>query len=371
MIANGIPKMIPVSQPSISELEISLVTDAVRSTWVSSIGPYLDKFERMFADFCGVKNAVVVSNGTVGLHLALVALGVGAGDEVIIPDLTFVATANAVRVAGAVPIFADVCRSTYCIDPASIQRLLTPRTKAIMPVHLYGHPANMPAILEIARAHRLVVIEDAAESHGASIGSTRTGAFGHCGVFSFYGNKIVTTGEGGAITTNDDDLVVRLRHLRDHAMSKEIRYWHTEVGFNYRMTNLQAALGVAQLTQVDRFLSARDEIMERYKKNLESEGIECNPAVDAKPVNWLVTAVVPGLSRIKRDAIMSVMREAKVDSRPFFYPMSMLPMYEGKRNPIAAQLSESGFNLPTFVGMTGQQVDLVCETFLKAVECQR
>jgi perosamine synthetase len=363
--------MIPVSRPFISELEVSLVTDAVSSTWVSSIGPYLDQFERMFAEFCGVKHAVAVSNGTVGLHLALVALGIGAGDEVMIPDLTFVATANAVRVAGAVPVFADVSRATYCIDPDSVRRLLTPKTKAIMPVHLYGHPANLPAILEIARARGFFVIEDAAESHGASIGMLRTGAFGHCGVFSFYGNKIITTGEGGAITTNDNELNVRLRHLRDHAMSKDLRYWHTEVGFNYRMTNLQAALGVAQLKQVDQFLNAREEILDSYKKNLEPEGIECNPVVDARPVNWLVTAVVDGLSRASRDTAMFEMREAKVDSRPFFYPMSMLPMYLAARNPVAWQLSESGFNLPTFVGITKQQINLVCEEFLKAVERQR
>jgi perosamine synthetase len=359
--------MIPVSRPFISELEISLVTDAVRSTWVSSIGPYMDQFEHMFAEFCGVKHAVAVSNGTVGLHLALVALGIGTGDEVIIPDLTFVATANAVRVSGAVPVFADVCRDTYCIDPAAIRRLLTPKTRAIMPVHLYGHPANMPVILEIARSNGLVVIEDAAEAHGAAIGETRTGTFGHCGVFSFYGNKIITTGEGGAITTNDDGLNVRLRYLRDHAMSKDIRYWHTEVGFNYRMTNLQAALGVAQLKQVDQFLNARAEILDRYRKKLEPAGIECNPVVDARPVNWLVTAVVDGLSRAGRDAAMGAMREAEVDSRPFFYPMSMLPMYQSERRPVAWQLSESGFNLPTFVGMTRQQIDLVCEQFLKAV----
>jgi perosamine synthetase len=363
--------MIPVSRPSISDLEANLVTDAIRSTWVSSIGPYLDQFERMFAEFCGVKHAVAVGNGTVGLHLALVALGIGDGDEVIIPDLTFVASANAVRVAGAVPVFAEVCRATYCIDVESIRRLLTPKTKAIMPVHLYGHPANMPAILEIARSRGLVVVEDAAESHGAAIGTTRTGAFGNCGVFSFYGNKIITTGEGGAITTNDGELNARLRHLRDHAMSKDIRYWHTEVGFNYRMTNLQAALGVAQLRRVNEFLNVRQEILDSYERILEPEGIECNPVVNARPVNWLVTAVVDGLSRSGRDTAISEMRKAEVDSRPFFYPMSMLPMYQREPNPVARQLSESGFNLPTFVGITAQQIDLVCEEFLKAVERQR
>jgi perosamine synthetase len=363
--------MIPVSQPFISDLDVELLTDAARSTWVSSTGPYLDQFEQMFAEFCGVKHAVTVSNGTVGLHLALVALGVGTGDEVIIPDLTFVATANAVMVAGATPVFADVCRSTYCVDPDSIRRLLSSKTKAIMPVHLYGHPANMAAIMEIARAHKLFVIEDAAESHGASIGTTRAGAFGDCGVFSFYGNKIVTTGEGGAITTNNSDLNARLRHLRDHAMSKDVRYWHTEVGFNYRMTNLQAALGVAQLKQVDRFIDARREILEWYRARLEPEGVECNPVVDAKPVNWMVTAVVDGMSRVERNTVISELRETKIDSRPFFFPISMLPMYEGQRNAVSYELSESGLNLPTFVGLTEQQVSYVCENFLRTIERHR
>jgi perosamine synthetase len=359
--------MIPVSQPLISELEVDLVADAVRSTWVSSMGPYLDRFEQLFADFCGVKHAVAVCNGTAGLHLALTALAIGGGDEVIVPDLTFVATANAVAAAGAIPTFADVCRDTYCIDPSSVKRLLTKRTKAIIPVHLYGHPADMQAIMKIAETHRLFVIEDAAESHGARIGVTRTGAFGICGVFSFYGNKIVTTGEGGIITTNDDNLNTRLRHLRDHAMSKEIRYWHTELGFNYRMTNLQAALGVAQLSRIDEFLDARDRLLASYKRILEPEGVECNPSKNARPVNWMTTAVVEGLRREQRDWVISEMRRWGIDTRPFFYPMSMLPMYKSASNPVSDQLSASGFNLPTFVGMTDDQVKIVCERFIDAL----
>ena len=360
--------MIPVSRPSISDAELELVTDAVRSGWVSSLGVYLDKFERSFADYCGVEHAISVSNGTVGLHLALCALGIGPGDEVIVPDLTFVASANAVRTAGATPVIVDVCRDTYCIDPAAVENAITGKTKAIMPVHLYGHPADMQKILQIAQSRGLKVIEDAAEAHGASIGSSKAGAFGDCGVFSFYGNKIITTGEGGMITTNDSALEARVRLLRDHAMSKETRYWHTEVGFNYRMTNLQAALGLAQMRQIDQFLAARSKLLTLYKHRLEPHGIELNPNVGCNPVVWLVTAILPGVTREKRDQIISDMHQHGVDTRPFFYPLTMLPMYQAEANPVAHALSKSGLNLPTFVGMTEDQVETVCETLLRAVD---
>lgn len=361
--------MIPVSQPYLSESELELVTRAVKSGWVSSLGQYIDEFERLFAGFCEVPHAASVSNGTAGLHLALTALGLGAGDEVIVPDLTFVASANAVRMAGAVPVFADVRRDSYCLDPDALARAITPRTKAVMPVHLYGHPADMPAIMAIARKHSLLVVEDAAEAHGARIDGKVVGSIGHCGVFSFYGNKIITTGEGGAIVTNDPALDARIRMLRDHAMSSENRYWHMEIGYNYRMTNLQAALGVAQLKQADFFIESRRQLLARYKAILESRGIEINPAVQGEPVTWLVTAVVDGLTRQQRDEVMLRMRKAGVDSRPFFYPMTMLPMYETPApNPVAAQLSASGFNLPTFVGMTAEQIDTSAGVFFEALQ---
>jgi len=219
--------MIPVSKPYLSRREIDYVNNALQSGWVSSLGEYIERFESEFANFCGANYALTVANGTVGLHLALVGLNVAVGDEVIIPDLTFVATANAVRMANANPVMVDVCRDTYCIDPEKIASAITERTRAIIPVHLYGHPANMKAILEVAQRYDLKVIEDAAEAHGASINGQRVGGIGDCGVFSFYGNKIITTGEGGMIVTNDHELYQRLKFLRDHAMSKEIRYWHT------------------------------------------------------------------------------------------------------------------------------------------------
>jgi perosamine synthetase len=359
--------MIPVSRPALSQLEIDYVTDAIKSGWVSSLGAYIDAFEKKFADYCGTKYAVSVCNGTVGLHLALKVLGVGAGDEVIVPDLTFIATGNTVVTAGATPIIVDVCRDTYCIDPAKITEAISPRTRAIIPVHLYGHPAAMHAIMAIARERGLFVIEDAAEAHGASIAGVRAGAFGDCGVFSFYGNKIITSGEGGMITTSDPDFYAKARLLRDHAMSKEVRYWHTEIGYNYRITNMQAALGLAQLEQIAEFQKSRNKLLLQYKERLEPSGIECNPRVGADPVNWMVCAVVDSLDRKRRDSVIEDMRMRGVDARPFFFPMSAMPMYGKRNNAVAYKLSECGFNLPTFVGMTEEQVAESCSVFLSAL----
>jgi perosamine synthetase len=360
-------KMIPVSQPKLSQREIDYVNDAVKSGWVSSLGKYIDAFELEFAKYCGTKYAVSVSNGTVGLHLALEVIGLDADAEVIIPDLTFVATANAVKMAKATPVMVDVCRDTYCIDPVAIERAITSKTRAIIPVHLYGHPANMPVILEIARKHKLHVIEDAAEALGASIDGIRVGAFGDCGVFSLYGNKIITSGEGGMITTNSLSFYNRARLLRDHAMSKEVRYWHTEVGYNYRMTNMQAALGLAQLEQVDDFINYRAQLLDNYRQQLEPHGIECNPCVSAKPTTWMVCAVLTNLNREQRDRIILHMREQGVDARPFFFPLSMMPMYPAASNPNSYLLSQCGINLPTFVGMSSDQVSIVCASLVSGL----
>lgn len=361
--------MIPVSQPRLSQREVEYVTDAVKSGWISSLGPYVSRFEESFAAFCGTRYAVSVANGSVGLHLALKVLGIGPGDEVIIPDLTFVATANAVATAGAVPVMVDVRRDTYCIDPACITAAITPRSRAIIPVHLYGHPADMPAITALAQRHNLLVIEDAAEAHGAAIGGKRVGGLSSFGVFSFYGNKIITSGEGGMITTDDDVLYARARYLRDHAMSPDIRYWHTEVGYNYRMTNIQAALGLAQLEQIEEFIAVRSHLLSYYRARLEPRGLECNPRVGADAVNWITCAVAEGLGRQRRDAVARQLREHGVDTRPFFFPVSMFPMFGGGKvvTPVTHALSENGFNLPTFVGMTEKEVDTVCDALFAAL----
>jgi perosamine synthetase len=345
---------IPVSQPLIGPREKELVLDALDSGWVSSIGKYIDEFEANFARYCGTRYAVTVSNGTTGLHLALAALGIGPGDEVIVPDLTFVATANAVAYTGATPVFADIDPDTLCLDPGSVKSLLSPRTKAIMPVHLYGHPADMGALAEIADARGIALIEDAAEAHGAEYRGKRVGGLGKCAVFSFYGNKVITTGEGGMITTDDTELYEQARRLRDHAMHPKRRYFHEERGFNYRITNLQAALGVAQLERIDDFLARRTEIMDWYHQEVATSArVRLNRVKNwAKSAFWMVCLEVDWFDESRREAFMQALRARGIDTRPYFCTMSSLPMYRQTPLPVAAHKAQIGLNLPSFYELT-------------------
>lgn len=355
---------IPISKPSLSGLETTYVGHAVQSTWVSSLGEYITRFEKEFAAFCETKHAVSVFNGTVAIHLALHALEIGPGDEVIVPDLSFIATANAVLHAGAIPVFADINPDTLCLDPDDVIRKITSRTKAIMPVHLYGHPAHMQRILEIGDQYGILVIEDAAEAHGAKAFNRRVGSFGKCATFSFYGNKIITTGEGGMITTNDDELNEKLRHLRDHAMLKEKRYWHDQVGFNYRITNLQAALGCAQMERIDDLIGGRKAILEGYVQRLKGmPGLSLNKCASwAEPVCWLVCMEMDGISETERDAFLLHLKENAIDSRPYFYPMSDMPYFQQKAiTPVSHLKSSIGLNLPTYIGMEEHQLDYICK----------
>jgi perosamine synthetase len=358
------PKFIPISEPSITDKEADYVLQAVKSGWVSSLGEFITKFEEKFAEYIGVKYALTTCNGTTALHLALVSLGIKEGDEVIVPDLTFVATANAVTYTGAKPVFADVDPETWCIDPDDIKKKITPRTKAIIPVHLYGHPANMDEINKIAKEHNLYVIEDSAEALGAEYKGKKVGSLSDCGVFSFYGNKIITTGEGGMITTNDENLYEKAKYLRDHAMSKEKRYWHTQIGFNYRITNIQAALGLAQLERINELIEKRRQIFSWYKEFLQGiDGIKLNPEKPwAKNVYWMVCLVLEKDFRIDRDELMSKLRERGIDTRPFFYPISDMPMYHKSNTPVAHRISQRGLNLPTFFNITKDDVKFICDT---------
>ena len=353
---------IPISKPSITQLEIDYVHDAVKSTWVSSLGPYIDRFEKEFGEFCGSKHAIAVSNGTVAIHLASYALDIGEGDEVIMPNLSFIATANAILLTGAKPVFVDIDPLNLCIDPACIEKAITPKTKAIMPVHLYGHPADMKEINVIAKKHNLLVIEDAAEAHGASIGRKRVGSWGTCATFSFYGNKNMTTGEGGMITTNSDELAQKCRYLRDHAMSKEKRYWHTELGFNYRMTNIQAALGCAQLHRADELLREREQLFKHYSKGFEGmPGVRLNRTSDwATNSFWLICLEIEGLNETKRNLLMQQLRKRNIDTRPYFYPMSSMPyINDSCDTPITKKVYQEGLSLPSFVGLTAGQISYI------------
>jgi perosamine synthetase len=359
------PDFIPVYTPALDGREEQYVLDAVRSGWISSLGHYVTRFEQQFAEFCGVRHAVSVSNGTVALHLALHALGIGPGDEVIVPSLTFVASANAVAYTGARPVFADVCPDTWCIDPADAARLVTPRTRAIMPVHLYGHPAAMGEINALAQRHGLHVVEDAAEAHGAQVAGRTVGGLGRIGSFSFYANKIITTGEGGMLTTDDAALAARCRMLRDHAMPPQQRYWHEEIGFNYRMTNLQAAVGVAQMERVEAFIRRKRQIAALYSEHLAGIPGIVLPVERAgcRNVFWMYSVLVEPPYGRSRDELIVLLRNHGIDSRPFFHPLDTLPPYRGERvRPVAQRLSATGLNLPSFPGLSDNQVVYVAET---------
>jgi perosamine synthetase len=362
---------LPIAAPVIGDFEIECVTDAIRSGWVSSIGPYIEKFETGFAKYIGVKHAVAVTNGTTALHLALHALGIGPGDEVIIPDLTFVATAHAVMQTGATPVLVDVEWDTWCMDPRAVKRAVSEKTRAIMPVHLFGHPADMNAIGEIAAANKLLVIEDAAEAHGAKVGERKVGSLGNVGAFSFYGNKVITTGEGGMLTTDDDDLAARLRFLKDHGMSRDRRYFHTELAFNYRMTNLQAALGFAQLSQIETFIQKKRQIYEWYRNDLaELEGVRLNVERQGyHNIFWMISLVLSKEKRLEREKICARLKAHGIDTRPFFVAMSKLPHLTELRRVgasddacgVSVALSDLGFSLPSGCDLTWKDVKRVIE----------
>lgn len=339
---------IPVAAPDLKGNEFKYLVDAFLSTWISSSGAYIDKFETGFANYCECKYGVAVSNGTVALHLALVTLGIGEGDEVIIPDLTFAATINAVLHAGATPVIVDVEADSWCICPKEIERAITEKTKAIISVHLYGQPCDMDAVMSIAHQKNLFVIEDCAEAHGATYKGKKVGGFGDISTFSFYGNKVITTGEGGMCVTDSEQLNQRMRVLRDHGMSKEKRYWHEEVGYNYRLTNLQAAIGVAQLERIGQILADRNQIESRYEDVLaEYDFVSFQSRfADRNRIVWLVSVLVNG---VNRDELISKLKEANIDARPFFYSLGEMPIYSSYvfSNTNSLKLSSHGISFPT------------------------
>ncbi len=327
---NSLKNWIPVAEPDVGALEEKYLVQAFRSGWISSLGEYVTAFEETFADFCEVEYGVAVSNGTVALQLALLAANVGPGDEVIVPPLTFVATAAAVRHVGATPVFVDCEPEIGTMSPGALANAMTARTKAIIPVHLYGHPADMDPIMEFANKQGLVVIEDAAEAHGARYKGRKVGSIGHMATFSFYGNKLITTGEGGMVVTSSPDLAARIRLLKDHAMDPARRYWHQEVGFNFRMTNLQAAIGCAQIERFDEIIGKRRGILASYREAFaEDSEIVINPSMPwAEPVPWQVCVLLPSkYTDIKRDSLMLALKSELIDSRPYFNMLCDMPPY--------------------------------------------
>ena len=364
-------KRISVAQPKLAGNEKKYVMDCLDTSWISSNGKYISAFEESFAKFCDVKNAVATNNGTTALHLALVALGLEPGDEVLIPTVTYIATANAVRYCGGVPVLVDVCAETMNIDPSKIEEKITSRTKGIMPVHLYGHPSEMQAILEIAKRRSLFVLEDAAEAHGAQCDGKRVGSFGDCATFSFFGNKIVTTGEGGMVTTNDDQLAAKLRLYRGQGMDLNRRYWFPVIGYNYRMTNIQAAIGLAQMETVETAIAERARLASWYNSALASLSDKIvlpKQANWAKQVFWMYNTFLRAGGEEQRDAVMQKLDLAGIETRPVFYPMHVMPPYkEHASYPVADTWAQRGINLPTHQFVTKEDVQRIAREITKAV----
>lgn len=360
--------MIPVCEPMLCGREREYVLDCIDSNWISSQGKYIWKFEEAFSRCCGAKYGVACANGTVALHLALATLGIGAGDEVIIPTFTMIATANAVSYTGAQPVLVDAESETYNLDISQIEAKITPRTRAIMPVHTYGHPVDMDPILELARRHSLYVVEDAAEAHGAEVRGARIGGIGDATCFSFYANKIITTGEGGMITTNSEEIARLAANMRDHAFSEERHFWHQYMGFNYRMTNLQAAVGLAQTERFDELVQIRRRNAALYSAQLRPiPGIVTPKELPwAKNVFWMYSILVENDFGISRDELRRRLAERGIETRTFFIPMHLQPIYyeayRGQRYPVSEELCRKGMYLPSAATLTPEQIAFVAES---------
>jgi len=352
-------KIIPISEPDLNGNENRYVNDCLKSTWISSLGKYNTEFERKFSEYNHVKRSVAVFNGTVALHLALITLGIGHGDEVIVPDLTFVATANVVSHTTAKAVLVDVDKKSWNIDINKIEKNITNKTKAIMPVHLYGNPCDMDPIMDIAKKHNLYVIEDVAQATGAEYKGKKLGSIGDIGCFSFYGNKIITTGEGGMCITNNEKYADKMAFLANHAMSNEKKYWHTEIGYNYRMTNIQAAIGLAQLERIDEFIDIKRKNSELYNKLLcDVKGIQL-PSEEkwAKNVYWMYSIISNN-----REKIAANLKKENIDTRPFFHSLHTMSPYKREGDyAISEELSMKGLSLPSSTKLTRHEIERIAE----------
>lgn len=361
---------LPVCEPLLGGNELKYVTDAVSSGWISSSGEYVTRFENAFAEYCGVTHGIAVCNGTLALHLALVALGVGPEDEVILPDFTMASSAFAVCYTGATPVFVDADKATWNISPSRITESITPRTKVIMPVHIFGNPCDMRAIRKIAKKHSLAVLEDAAEAHGAELDGIKTGGMSDLAAFSFFANKNIATGEGGMVVTDDEKLATACRYYKNicFPVNAPRTYLHEDIGFNYRMSNLHAAIGVAQVEKADEYRDMRRKNGEAYRQRLrEIPGIilqKTQPG--ALPVHWMNgVALGPEYGR-SRAELVARLKEEGIDTRLFFNGMHRQPALrkygcrcEGEW-PVSDFLADNGFYLPSASSLTEEQIERVC-----------
>jgi len=368
--------MIPVNEPLLGARELELVGEAVRTGWVSSTGRFIGEFEERWASYCGRRHGVAVANGTMALELAIASLDLEPGDEVIVPTFTIVSCASAVVLAGGTPVLVDADPHTWCLDPAQVADRITPRTRALMPVHIYGHPCDMDPLLELADRHGLMVVEDAAEAHGAEYLTGRGGAsprwrrcgsFGTLSCFSFYANKLVTTGEGGMVLTDDARLADRLRGLRNLCFQTRRRFFHEDLGRNARLTNLQAALGVAQLERLEATIARKRHVGHAYREQLVGLPLETAPELDwARSVFWMNGVVLDDGVAFDAAGLAVRLAERGVETRPFFLGMHEQPafhrrgLFAGERYPVAERLARRGLYLPSGVALSDAQLEAVC-----------
>ncbi len=365
--------MIPVCEPTLKGNELKYVTECIKTNWISSHGKFIKEFEEVFAAYCGVKYGIACSNGTTALHLALVSAGIKEGAEVIVPDFTMIACANAVIYSNAKPVFVDADPEIWCINPDLIEEKITEKTGAIMPVHIYGHPCDMDSINKIAKQYSLIVLEDAAEAHGAEYKGKKAGSLGDAAAFSFYANKIITTGEGGMVVTDDKKIAERARLLRNHAFTPE-RFVHEEIGFNYRLTNLQAAIGVAQMEKVEKLIEARRRNAKLYNEFFEKADWIITPSEKpwAKNVYWMYGIVLEKKSGLNARTARAKLLKKGIETRAFFYPMHLQPAFRKRRGiagiegdfPVSTMLSEQGFYLPSSSHLTEDQIEKVAKAVL-------
>ncbi|GHA85062.1 GDP-perosamine synthase [Algimonas arctica] len=375
-VFNSDPTFIPAAQPSLKGNELAYTLDCIKSGWISSQGAYVGAFEKAFEQKTGTLNAVSVSNGTVALVLALSALGVGPGDEVIVPDLTFAASLNAVIHVGATPVIVDIELPSLSMDPKAVAAAITNQTKAIMPVHLYGQMCEMDELVRIAKENGILIVEDAAEALGSEYKGRHAGTIGDAGTFSFFANKLITTGEGGMVVFKDPEVAKRARILRDHGMDPAMRYWHLEVGHNFRMTNIQAAIGLAQLERFDELLGAKLAIAKHYTERLSDLSDDfllpsARPSTLHSFWNYVVLLRDPD-SLVRGSRLIDFMNSNRIEARRLFFPMHIMPPYQhlsfsgSYDNSISA--SNRGFALPCYIGLSEQEIDDICSILRKGVD---
>ena len=353
------PIAIPVYQPYLHGREKEYVNQSIDSLWISK-GEFISTFEERFAAYLGCADAATVCNGTVALHLALLALGIGPGDEVIVPTLTYIASVNMIAHVGATPVFVDSLPSTWQLDPDDVRRKITNRTRAVMAVHLYGLPCDMEQLTKICRENGLLLIEDCAEAFGSTYAGRPVGTFGDIATFSFFGNKTITTGEGGMVVAKDEEVLDRVTHLRGQGVSPTREYWHDVLGFNYRMNNICAAIGLAQLEMVGTILEKKRRVAEWYRQKLRDQPLEFQTEVEGTRHSfWMCSALA--CSEATRDGLRAHLRSRGIETRPTFHPAHTMPVFQTtQRFPVAEAIGQRGVSLPSYPDLTEDLVDRVC-----------